>query len=444
MVFLGRVEKTAQDASDLDREEKYIGEQRASVRVEEAFKGVRSDDVLQLEQPGDNCTPKFEEGERVVFYLNPAKTGGKWVAYGCHRTRSVQSAADDLQFLRALPWAAKRSRMSGTVSVYADSLESGFRLERYLSGIEVEIRGGEKLIETITNSAGVYEIYDLPEGVYQVGLKTPKGLKVRFPMVAGGIRSWGSGNSPAINIKPGGGVSVDFILSEDNVVAGRLLDLKGKPMNDVRVELEPATGSAGRHFYASNYSKGDGEFRIDNMPAGEYLLVANRSGRKTGQAPFPAVYFPGTEDRQKARVLKIGVGEHREGLEIRIPRIERMITVSGRVQFSDGQPVLYAGLSVVISDPSDSDHLKADSSGRFRIPLVAGAPKRLRAELSIYNEALLKTCPQIRAVEPRNFSVTLQSQDVEVQAERDEEGLVLTLPVKSCPALVDVPTRKPL
>jgi hypothetical protein len=325
VVFLGRVEKTEQETFPIPGGGYRIGMLRMSVRVEEAFKGVRNTEVLQLEQPGDNCTPKFKEDERVMFYLNPAKAAGKWVAHGCHRTRSVESAADDLQFLRALPWAATRSRLSGAVSVYEPSQGKGLRRIGNLAGIEIQVRSKGILVETSTNSSGVYEIYDLPPGVYQVEAKAPKDWKLRFLSVEGGMADRRATSSSAVDLKVGAGVSVNFMMTEDNLLTGRVLDPHGRPLVGVGVGLELAAGRTGRYFQpvATCNTNEKGEFRIAGVATGEYRLAANGSGKITVGTPFPAVYFPDTEDKAKAEVLTVGAGTRRENLELRIPRLAK-------------------------------------------------------------------------------------------------------------------------
>ncbi|MBM3756023.1 MAG: hypothetical protein FJW38_18810 [Acidobacteria bacterium] len=126
VVFLGYVERAEYEfdrstgpVNDLAIK---MGPQTAWViKVEEAFKGAKADAVFRLKQPGHSCAPKFEAGQKAVFYLHPAKPEGAWEAYGCDRTRAETSAADDLLFLRALPWAAQRARLSGTVELFENS-----------------------------------------------------------------------------------------------------------------------------------------------------------------------------------------------------------------------------------------------------------------------------------------------------------------------------------
>jgi len=61
-----------------------------------------------------------------------------------------------------------------------------------------------------------------------------------------------------------------------------------------------------RHFYTVTFTKEEGTFRIADMPAGEYLLVANKRGERTGRTQFAPVYYPGTLDRKAAEIVKIG------------------------------------------------------------------------------------------------------------------------------------------
>src|SRR5262245_9210487 len=44
--------------------EEYVGEQKAYVRVEQSFKGVKEFAEVIFHQPADMCSPKFKVGDR--------------------------------------------------------------------------------------------------------------------------------------------------------------------------------------------------------------------------------------------------------------------------------------------------------------------------------------------------------------------------------------------
>src|SRR5580692_121459 len=101
------------------------------------------------------------------FICTDSEKSGVWEAWGCHRSRDIGSAADDLLFLRKLPVSARQNRLSGETEVYENAVPGGFRRVGVLPGVRVtaEKEGGAPL-NTFTNADGVYEFYDLPPGDY--------------------------------------------------------------------------------------------------------------------------------------------------------------------------------------------------------------------------------------------------------------------------------------
>jgi hypothetical protein len=436
VVFLGHVERTEQEFDKLGislrEDQRYSGRQTAWVKVDEAFKGVEIGSQLRLEQAGHNCAPKFRAGEQVVFYLHPEKEPGVWVAYGCHRTRVAEKAADDLLFLRALPRAASRSRLSGEVELYEDAPDRPFHRVRGLSGIPIRIRSGDRLIETVTNADGVYEVYDLPPGTYRVEVDLPKEIEIHFPILTGVTKRNGRDKGTEVSLATSAGVSVSFVVMERNAVSGRLVDPEGKPLAGVPVSLEPVGGLAPSFRPPESYTEKDGTFEINQFPSGEYLLVANRSETASGQRPFGPIYFPGTDDRQQARVIKISAGQPVEDLTLRIPKLKPTITVSGQVQFSDGKPASQPWLYAIHGDRKEQLFPGADGDGRFRIPLLAGQPVRLQAVWTPFTPRLQLECLHVRPDGPYPYRTGLKSPEVPVSAAVDQTGLVLTLPAPSC------------
>src|SRR5580704_11377746 len=109
LVFAGVVDRT-------DPPNSSMFAQTAWVTVRESFKGASVGNQIVLKQEGNDCAPKFKAGSEVLLYLSPLQPGF-WVAPGCHRSRSLSEAADDLLFLRALPKPALGNRLSGEVDL---------------------------------------------------------------------------------------------------------------------------------------------------------------------------------------------------------------------------------------------------------------------------------------------------------------------------------------
>lgn len=214
VVFIGLVEQAKPNKAG----DRSLGEQTVLARVDSPFKGAKRDQVFTLEQPGHNCAPKFAVGERVLFYLHPSKKPAVWEAHGCHRTRSYARASDDLLFLQRLPASAVGNRLSGEVELYENGPQ-GFRKVRSLHGVKVTVTPHEgPPTTTTTNADGVYELYGLPAGDYEVGIEVPKGMHVYFSMMTGrrffpsGLRSRREAKRDGIHLDPESGVSVDYLL----------------------------------------------------------------------------------------------------------------------------------------------------------------------------------------------------------------------------------------
>jgi hypothetical protein len=319
-VFVGNVEKADPNPKSLQL---MIPEQTVTVRVEEPFKGSFRGQAFILIQDASDCAPKFKTGQRVLLYLYPAFVPNLWTAPGCSRPMPVEDAADDLLFLRGLPASARKNRFAGEVALYENSVSEGFRRSHVLSGIHVQLRSGSQSIDALTNNDGVYEVYGVPPGKYHVTLDLPKGLNIDFPIVAGGegrrdrlkdLRT----KEPVVDMGGNTAADVDFVLMVDNAISGRVLDPAGKPMKDVCVQLEPATGQANGYFYISNCSDSDGRFSLTDMPPGQYVISANVW--VNGRAQEPKMFYPGTADRKSAVVITIGSGEHLGGFELRVTK----------------------------------------------------------------------------------------------------------------------------
>jgi hypothetical protein len=295
----------------------------AIIQVEEPFKGSSKGEYFVLSQPGNDCAPKFKQGEHVLLYINPSSVPQVWVAFGCGRTRSLDFAKDDLMFLRALPNSADKSRFAGEVALYENSVSDGFRRSRVLPGVHVFFRSGNYSAEAVTNEDGVYEIYACPQGRYRVSMDIPKGLRIYFPMVGGGERRRNSikdllSPEPTIDMGKRTAADIDFVLVVDNQISGRVFDSAGKPVKDVCVQLTPIAEKASSYFNVFGCSKDDGSYLLKDMPPGQYLITAEPWAN--GRPQLPKVFYPGTTEPAVAGVVTIGVGEHLGGFNIRMTR----------------------------------------------------------------------------------------------------------------------------
>jgi hypothetical protein len=203
LVFVGQVETVSPEFDA----KKVFSPQHATVRVEEAFKGVQKGQLIQINQTGSDCELKYSRGWRRLLYLT-VQQGGLWMSPGCDRSNDPDSASDDLRFLRALPASAERTRVSGEVK------SSGDR-SRPLAGVTVTLTdGGGRSTTAITDTAGVFEVYDLPQGTYQASIEMPKGFKADFGFVSG-PRKFSDGFPLAVTLGDSHATAVFYVKPAD-------------------------------------------------------------------------------------------------------------------------------------------------------------------------------------------------------------------------------------
>lgn len=132
------------------------------------------DEMLFAQGSGADCVWTFQEellGKEFLLYLNSTyKRGDMWAAGICSRSGSRDHAWQDLLFLDHLKKNKGRTRLSGTIRFRQDTAAR-------VDGIKVRIVGAKKTFRVVTDSHGVFEIYDLPPGKYTVVPRIPQGWK---------------------------------------------------------------------------------------------------------------------------------------------------------------------------------------------------------------------------------------------------------------------------
>ncbi len=143
-----------------------------------------------------------------------------------------------------------------------------------------------------------------------------------------------------VKVEAGQTVSgIEFRLNPQSVVAGRVVDEDGDPVERAFVALVPARGSraAGRLGPSPGAATNDlGEFRLAGVAPGRYYLVARREGSflAPGSAQeygYPATYYPSAREESSAAPVVVLAGQDATGLTI-VQRRTTMQRIRGRVQ----------------------------------------------------------------------------------------------------------------
>ena len=438
-VFVGSVTKVSpgQPQKNDDGVE-YYGEQRAEVRVEEAFKGVKAGAQIVLRQPGHNCAPKYAVGARVLMYAAYHKKERAWEVYGCGRGGSIDRVADDLLYLRALPASAERTRLSGELVHYEDDPEKGFSVAGVLAGVRVTISGMGKTYEVSTDANGVYELYDATPGKYAIEPDIPPGLKIRFSQPFGSSEP-SEGKTIIVGVQAKSCAGSDFIFSSDTKIGGKVYGANGELLSGVCVNILPAEKAADRYFQKFDCTEQDGAFTIDEIAPGKYLIVVNDDGEISADEPFPTIYYPGVTDRTKAKIITVGAGSRSDNYDIRIESQLPTRVIEGELFYADGKPV--AGETVKFTAVTAREGYERDArgvtdeAGRFSLRVLAGTAGALQGEISTY-ESEHVNCPQIEKLIRANKSgstlTTIETKPFDLEVKDDVQGVVLFFPFPSC------------
>jgi hypothetical protein len=177
---------------------------------------------------------------------------------------------------------------------------------------------------------------------------------------------------------------IDIALFHGGVIAGRILDAHGDPVEFAEVRaIKLAAGAAhGMSPRASNQSNDIGEFRIPRLEPAKYLVmvVPRRSGMEEPipdgdlpPQPFPT-YYPGVASVDQAQPIAIDRGQPASQIDIVLGEGTPTI-VTGMLIAMDGRPIAgHAFLnarSVFKGGPAMYDtgtSIRPDGTFRFSLP----------------------------------------------------------------------------
>ncbi|HWT03626.1 MAG TPA: carboxypeptidase-like regulatory domain-containing protein [Pyrinomonadaceae bacterium] len=434
-VFVGSVQRIELPKPQKDDEgREYVAGQVAYVQVEKVFKGTKQTQVI-FRTEGSSCDAVYEEGERWLFYAYYDKKSGRWSTHACDRSTRIESAADDLLYLQALPASAQKTRISGELKHYEDDPAKGFSLVKNIIGAKVTIKGEQRTYEVYTDKNGVYEVYGLPPGKYQVEPETPPGLRLRFPIRFGEV-AYTDKMSAKLVLRDKGCVAMDFLYSADTSVSGTLFGADGRALPHVCLNLLPKGKPATRGNWKFDCTDERGRYNVDEIPPGEYLIVVNDENKISSNAPFPAAYYPGVFEKEKATVITLAAGDRLEGYDIHIPAQEATRVLRGVLLYSDGHPVEGEFVNFKadsVKEGYDGEtSMKTDAQGRFSLTVLQGLRGSLYGVMLTY-EGEYANCPQLdKILRANGRSTEVTTKPLKMEINSDAQDIKLVFPFPRC------------
>jgi hypothetical protein len=247
------------------------------------------------------------------------------------------------------------------------------------------------VIAVETDREGRFEVAELPAGQYNLCAATAGYVKVcygqRGPLEPVRILEIGAGETRD---------GVDLVLLRGGVIAGRIGDDVGQPVGNAVVNAmrvtetqEPNETARIRKTLIQDGAVPDelnqvvrtddlGRFRIYGLPPAAYYVLATRDDAPSvsegrSQDHFPT-YFPGTTDFERARPLKVSLGQQSVANFAIIPA--RLVRVRGWVINSSGSLVTAGVVRAVrryptgalVSLPRGTTRIQTDGSFTIQVP----------------------------------------------------------------------------
>jgi hypothetical protein len=195
--------------------------------------------------------------------------------------------------------------------------------------------GGSRASAT-TDEAGHYILKDLEAGKYMVYARHPRHVLQMY-----GSRGRSMAGTP-LNLAAGQALKgIDFKLQPNAVISGKVLDEENEPLKDVSVSALAPVYQRGRRQYAPTGGMANtndlGEFRISNVAAGKYLVVAIPRMQGGGapaedgtESAYLPTYYPNSPDASGAAPVTVTAGTEVGGTDIRLIKT-KAVRVRGKV-----------------------------------------------------------------------------------------------------------------
>ncbi|MFN7995130.1 MAG: carboxypeptidase-like regulatory domain-containing protein [Bryobacteraceae bacterium] len=332
-------------------------------KVLENFRGLPSNANtvdLDITPPFGMCSPiPYFRGRKYLVF--PFREAAKLHDGNCFQGRDIEMVPDDVRQVRDYFSGRMLANVLGQVGMAA-----GFDWIP-IPGVRISTSRGPQTYSALSDSEGRYELRLPAAGTYQIRAELAPYHSL----------------SEEVSV-PGPGCAVhDPRLTSENTISGKVLDHHGRPVKDAGVGLVRAGRghSLEDEIIASAYTSGtDSGFTFTNVPLGQYLIVFNPDGPRSGKdlgLPFESTYYPGGAPRMSAKAVVLdSAGVHLTGIDLALGQRVRFRQVMVRVQFPDGVSMTTAEVECIGSlqgqgSPTWVQQTDVDKSGsaRFSAPV---------------------------------------------------------------------------
>lgn len=194
------------------REMKVTAGTTVKLRVYQWFKG-RGHKTIKVVKKNSTCDWMFGSSQlktKFLFYLSYSEKTREYSVVPCGRSDRFARSHDDLSWLNGLPGSLKRTRISGVTQTFEDDVFSR------LPSVKLQISGSGGKTSLASDTAGLYEIWDVSAGKYRITAEAPPdlGLDWTSSVPENRIYFWSFGVSDLaaldVTLEPGKCAGIDF------------------------------------------------------------------------------------------------------------------------------------------------------------------------------------------------------------------------------------------
>ena len=206
-----------------------------------------------------------------------------------------------------------------------------------------------------TDAEGKFKIENVEPGEYRINYR-----KAGFLGSGRGGFGMSAPASSAVTVKSGETHSgLKYYLTPQGILAGRVIDDEGEPVQGAMVMLMRWTNSRGVKSLTArgrDTTNDRGEYRISDVPPGRYFIQVNwnrgtAAPQEVGgvRMAYVATLYPNASDPAQATRIQVTAGLELGGQDITMRR-EKVVKVSGKLLEPDGSPAKNALVGFIATD----------------------------------------------------------------------------------------------
>lgn len=268
--------------------------------VERAFRGVTTSVVYV-----DMTLRPFE---RYLVYGSAYKGADMFMTQDRYGTKPVSQATTDFEFLDVVLANASGAAISGILELDESDVSQIGTNVRPLANVVVRFSDGDRQGAAFTSADGHFTAKGLEPGTYTADAQLPDDLAlVKEP-------------APIIRVLGRGCASLPLRAVPNGHVRGVMRWVNGRPLRGEQLAIMRAKRRGEPDGYIEEVRTDDeGRFVFTGVRPGTYMLT--RLSANVDGVIRPAVYYPGTFDREAAAIIVVGRSTDQDVGEFRVPPV---------------------------------------------------------------------------------------------------------------------------